>query len=206
MAKQTQKQGEQEAIEAKEIKRQIALKNLSAESLKNLALAYFINKGKDFGENDNAVVEQFKYMPAINGSTEFYNDQGQKSNILLDSLLGSRVERERYSGNVSEHKIIKDAATIIQQSLIGIKVGDALKLMGSNPNIAGNYSDAYLSDLDTSDNEEDKGISQMIKATYLAYFTSNGVSDAYSQSASHAKKSLETVLTESAKEEAQRRK
>lgn len=186
---------EQKEAEAKEKKRQIAMRNLGEETLQNLALAYFVSEEKDFGEADNAAVEQFKYMPAIKEDT-----------ILLDSLLGSRHGGKRYTGNVSEYKIIHDAGAIIQESLSRIKVADALQLIGSNSKIAGSYSDIYLSDLLESKKEKDKELAKRIMDSYLAYFISSGVSDAYADRAKTVKKSLETFLTESTKEEAKRRR
>lgn len=190
----TEKTDEQRKAEAKEKRRAISLRNLTEKALQNLALAYFTNESKEFGEADNSVVENFKYMPAINGSTKYYNSEtGKESNILTDSLLGSRQGGKRYTGNVSEYKIIQDAAAIIQESLANIRVGDVLNLTGSD--VKSKYSNMYLSDLMQS-GEDGKKLAENVIGTYNTYFISNGISDAYSQSAKAAKKGLETILEE----------
>lgn len=198
----TEKTEEQKQAEAKEKKRVIALRNLTEQALQNLALAYFTNESKEFGEADNSAVEQFKYMPAINGSAKYYNPKtGEESNILIDSLLSSRQGGKRYTGNVSEYKIIQDAAAIMQESLANIRVGDVLNLTGSDAK--SKYSEMYLADLMHS-GEEGKKLAQNIMGIYSTYFVSNGISDAYSQSAKAAKKGLESILTEPEEAEGRR--
>ena len=198
--------GKKETAEEKEKRRQISLRNLDEETLKNLALAYLVNNEKDFGEADNSAVEQFKYIPAITGEIEHKNENGKNKNILLNSLLGSRQGGKRYTGNVSEYKIINDAWNIMHESLAGVKIEDVLKLIGSNSAFAKGYSDKYLSDFLESENDKDKEFANVIINSYLGYFASSGISDAHSKKAVAVRKNLESFLTESMKEEAERKK
>ncbi len=193
----------EQIAEAKERRREIALKNLNEKALQNLALAYFVNESKDFGEADNSVIEQYKYMPAIKGSKRYYNPEtGQEGDLVVNSLFGSRQGEKRYTGNVSEFKIIQDASSVIQESLANIKVGDILKLVGSK--VKSSHANAYLADLMQSGKEGEE-MAQKVMGAYLAYFTSNGMSDAYSQRAGDVRKSLETILAGSDKAVEKRR-
>lgn len=194
----TEKTDKQKQAEAKEKRRAISLRNLKEKNLQNFALAYFVDESKEFGEADNATVEQFKYLPAINSGINYYNPKtGEKSNLFTDSLLGSRQGEKRYTGNVSEYKLIQDAASIIQESLMTVKVGDILGLTGSD--IKSKYSEMYIADLAQA-GKEGQELAKKIIGTYNSYFVSSGMSDAYSQSAKSAKKGLESILAEEPKE------
>jgi hypothetical protein len=187
----TQEQTEAEKKQAMESKREVALKNLKATDLNNLALAYQINATKDFGEADNSVIENFKYFPAFNSGAKFYDfETGKEVDIVKNSILGSREDGERYSGNVSEHKIIKTSYQVIAESLNSVKVSDLLDLSGEEGyKMKDNYNGKYVSELDKKEQ-------QKVLETYMSYNTSNGLSDAYKQSAGETKKGLVSILTE----------
>lgn len=193
MANAKHSHSQEDAGEAeKEKKRQVSLRNLKEKSLQDLAVAYHVHKDKNFGESDNSAVEQFKYRPAM-GNTKYHTPEGKEGNLVTDSLLNSRTDGERYSGSISELGIMKSCAGIIQGSLMDVKVGDILGLMGSDKKYG--YSDMYISDLAQSENADMKKIAQAVMTSYMGYTVSKGVSDAYSQVAGATKKGLESILT-----------
>ena len=68
--------------------------------------------------SDKVAVEQFKYNPAV------LSENGQK--LMLTQLQNTRTNGQRYSGNVSEIKMIQDAAAIYTSSIASVTVGDVL--------------------------------------------------------------------------------
>ena len=202
MTEKTAEQMKKEA-EAREKKRQIAMINLGSEGLQNLALSYIVNEEKDFGEADNSAVHDFKYIPALNQGLMYHNPEtGEESNLVVNSLLGSRTKgkngkAKRYTGSISESRLMESASDIIDGALSKIKVGDVLQLMGSD--VKSSYSDMYLSDLEKS-GAEGKKLYQTISGKYMEYFVSDGVADAHTARALVTKKGLETILTEADKE------
>jgi hypothetical protein len=187
----TLEQVEADKMKEREAKREIALKNLKASELNDLALAYKVNSSKDFGENDNKVIEYFKYFPAFNAGAKFHDfESGKEVDLIKNSIISSREDGRRYSGNFSEHKIIKDANSIKMESLAYVKVSDLLDLSGEKGyKIKEAYGNKYISELDEKDQ-------QMILGTYMGYNLSDGLSDAYKKSAGETKKGLVSILTE----------
>ena len=123
---------EKEIAEAREKTRGYALQNLKAANLSNLAVAYGAqSKDSGFGETDNAAVEQFLYRPSIKGSDAYNLQTGEKSDLVYGSLLSSRQDGRRYSGQVSEYGMLQRAASITQESLLSVKVSDVMEIIGS---------------------------------------------------------------------------
>lgn len=146
--------------EEKEKAREVALANLKG-SISDLAVAYLVNRGKSYGESGNRDIHDFVYNPAK--STE----QGQK---FIDSLWeASREDGELYSGNLSEHRIIKTAIGIVQNSIDDVKVDDLYDIMGSKVSIKENYKGKYLSDLAKSENDEVKKFVNTLFGGFQAY-------------------------------------
>jgi len=179
----------------KEKRREIALKNLKAASLLNLATAYFVNEGKDYGENDNSAVEEFMYRPAIeNGAGVHDPKTGKKFDLVYNSLFSSRQGGKRYSGNVSEYEIIKTGAAIMQQSLAAVKVSDIYALIGSDIKVGKEFQDRYVGDLLQSKNKKDKELGSEILGLYQEYVTTKKVSQALNKRAGSIKSGLENIV------------
>jgi len=177
--------------------RLVALKNLNESKLWDLSTAYHTHK-KDsgYGENANKVVENYLYSPAINSKPTTYDlESGEESDLIKDSLLNSRKEGERYSGQVSEHDIIKTSANIMQQSLSAVKVNDIMSFLGfDTSNIQEKYKGKYITDLAQSENEEDKKIALSLISGYIQYQTTQRVSLALGQGAESLKGGLEKLV------------
>lgn len=184
--------------EAKEAKRKVALLNLNAKHLMNLANAYHVENG-NYGEAGSSAVDQFIYQPAISGGTNFYSENGEQVNLVISSLLGSRADGKRYTGNVKEYDIIKQAAMIQQESLIGIKISDATNILGIS--YEGDKANKYLGELLQSEDDEDKKLAQQILGTYLGNSADNTVSDALTQRVKSRTSGLEKILKPSEKSE-----
>jgi hypothetical protein len=188
-----------------EVRREIALKNLKAVNLMNVAASYLVHKTKEFGDADNEVMDLFKYSPAFNASTKAYNAKGEEYDVVRNSILASREEGQRYSGNVSEMKIMKDCAAIMQESLNAVKISDIMGLMGSKVNV----QDAYVSSLIPKISKEEmaklpkeqkEGIQKSMEiyqgliGGYQTYLAQTKVSEALAESAKQIPKGLEAIL------------
>src|SRR3989344_4229615 len=109
---------QKEIEEAKERIRKIALKNLKAGNLMNLASAFLVHKSKAYGQGGDSAVHEFKYWPSCNSNLKAQNlESGEEENLFKNVILKSREEDEIYSGNVSELGIMKDRAGIMRESL-----------------------------------------------------------------------------------------
>lgn len=194
----------------KENAREVALKNLAEAPLMDLASAYFVEKSGQYGEAGNSAIEEFKYLPAMNSGAKVYDFKtGKEVNVMQNALLGSRQDGKRYTGSVSEHKIIESCANIMQESLDRIKVQDVLELIGSDEKVADDYKDKYLSDLvpkvsqeefDKLPENEKKEIAKSqefygkIIAGYTQYLTGTKVSEALDEGTNAVKGGLEKML------------
>jgi hypothetical protein len=189
MAKKTETSLEAEKL--KEAAREVALKNLKAEKLMNLASAYLVENGS-YGEDGGSAVDQFIYQPALAGGTTFYDPAtGKETSIIIDPLLQSRSDGKRYTGSVRELDIIKKAAAIQTESLVGIKVSDALEIMGVNYD--GEYKDKYLRELYQGTDKEKEFFGQIF-GTYQKNSADTSVSDALGQRVKFRKSGLEETL------------
>jgi hypothetical protein len=195
-----------------EIKREIALKNLKASGLMNIASSYLVHKSGQYGEAGDSAMEQFKYFPAFNSGTKVYNAKGEQYDLIQNSILTSREEGQRYSGNVSELKIMKDCAAIMQESLNAVKISDVMGLMGSKANVI----DGYVGDLMPKISKEEMAKlapeqKEAIKASmevyqnliggYQTYLATKNVSEALAESAKQIPKGLEAILKAPEKKE-----
>lgn len=203
--------------EQKENARKIALKNLAEAPLMDLATAYFVKKNKNYGETDNSAIEQFKYFPARNSGAKTYDfETGKEINVEQSALIASRQDGERYSGNISEHKIIQSCAKIMEQSLERTKVQDILELIGSEEKVADDYKNKYLSDLvpQVTQEEFDKlpenkrkeitksqEIYGKVIAGYTQYLTGTKVTEALDEKTNSVKGGLEKMLCGEKKEQ-----
>lgn len=166
--------------------RDVALKNLNEAPLMDLAAAYLAEKSGQYGEAGNSAIEQFKYLPAIQSS--------EGSKLMSNSILESRQDGKRYTGNVSEYKIIESCAKIMQESLGAITIQDVLGLIGSDITVNENYKDKYLFDLANSENEKDKEIFQQVMGNYMQYLTDTKVSEALKERVKFTRGGLEEIL------------
>jgi len=193
----------------KEAKREIALKNLKSSNLMNIAASYIVNENKQFGEADNSAMEQFKYFPSFNSGTKAYSADGKEYDLIKEAILNSRESGQRYSGNISERKIMKDCAAIMNESLSSIKIKDMLVLMGSKAEISEEYQNMYIGDLvpkmskedAKSLNDEDKKkiknqaeLYQNLIGSYQTFLTQKMVSESLWESSKQVTKNLETIL------------
>ncbi len=192
MTKETQK-AEQEK---KERQREVALRNLKEKALLNLATAYLVQREESgYGKTDNDAVEEFLYFPAINSGAKAYDfKSGDKFDLIRNSLLGSRQDGKRYSGQISEYNIINTSASIIQDSLKAVKVSDIMKLIGSKVSVDKKYNDKYVSELLESKNDKDKEYATNLIGGYLQYISTRKVSSALSQRAASEKSGLEELV------------
>ncbi len=196
--------------EQKEKAREVALKNLAEAPLMDLATAYFVEKTGQYGEAGSSAIEKFKYFPAMNSGAKVYDfETGKEVNVMQNALLGSRQDGKRYSGNISEYKIIESCAKIMNQSLDRVKVQDILELIGSDEEVADAYKDKYLSDLVPQVSQEEfeklpenekKEIAKSeevygkIISGYVQYLTGTKVSEALGERTNAVKGGLEKML------------
>lgn len=182
--------------EIRKAQREVALKNLGASHLTDLAGAYFVNSSGAYGEAGDSAVEAHKYFPALNSGGKFYDfESGKEVDLMRNSLLGSRQDGRRYSGNVSEFGIIKNSASIVQESLARVKLKDVLELVGSGKEVKGDYKDKYVSDLLNGDDGA-KSIAKQVMGSYIQYFTDVKVSEALGENSKSVVGNLEKILTE----------
>ncbi|MEK6812366.1 MAG: hypothetical protein AABX76_02300 [Nanoarchaeota archaeon] len=193
---------EKEIAEAREKTRGYALQNLKAANLSNLAVAYGAqSKDSGFGETDNAAVEQFLYRPSIKGSDAYNLQTGEKSDLVYGSLLSSRQDGRRYSGQVSEYGMLQRAASITQESLLSVKVSDVMEIIGSKVPVKKGYEGRYIADLLESKNKEDQEVANAIVGMYMGYITTTGVSKSLGMRAQAIKGGLEKLVGASAEDE-----
>jgi hypothetical protein len=183
--------------EKKEARRQNALKNLQANPISNLAIAYFAQDEKkrfgEFGETDQGAVEQFLYRPSLKGAGAYNLESGEQSDLVYGALLGSRQDGRRYSGQVSEYGIIQTGAQITEESLGAIKVADLMKLVGSKKKVPKELADAYIADIAQSGKEGQEFAGQLV-GMYITYLTTKGVSNALDKRAGALKGGLEKLV------------
>ncbi len=195
----------------KEKEREVALKNLKA-GLVDVGASYFVHKSEDYGKADNSAMENYKYFPAFNSGIKSYDENGDEYDVLQNSVLASREEDSRYSGNVSELKIMKDCAAIIGESLNSIKVSDLVSLMGADMKLKDKFKNAYVSDIapkkmskeeyNKLHDEQKKAMKASLEVyqnlieSYQTYLVRTKVSEAMAESAKEIPKGLEAILAE----------
>ncbi|MEK6840724.1 MAG: hypothetical protein AABX79_02095 [Nanoarchaeota archaeon] len=175
---QVKKMSKEESNALKEKRREIALKNLGARNLSNLATSYVVESDPSFGEHDRGSVEQFLYGPSLRRADAHDLKSGKEFSLVYNSLLGSRQGGKRYSGNVSEYKIIETAAAITQESIGAVKVEDLMSLMGSKLSIKEAYKGRYVSDLLNSKAKVEKKLAQTLISGYMLHIGTQGASKA----------------------------
>ena len=188
--------------EVREKRREIALRNLKAENLSNLAVAYITQTEQSgFGGVDNESVEEFLYAPSLKKADAHDLESGKEFSIVYDSLRGSRKEGRRYSGQVSEYGIIETAAAITKESLESIKVEDLIGLLGSKLNVKTAYQGKYLSDLTEKIGEKgrEQELGKTLISGYLTHLTTQGVSKALGLRANELRSGLEMLVGEEQK-------
>lgn len=190
-----------------EISREISLKNLKANNLVNIAAAYFVHKSGQFGEAGDAAMEEYKYLPAFGSATEAYDPKtGEKFDVLKNSIIGSREDGQRYSGNISELGIMKQCAGVVQESLGNLMISDVMKAMGSKAKVKDGYMSKLLPPKMSEDElaklpaEQKKAIEESFKlyqtliGSYQSYLATSKVSEALAESAKSIPKGLEKML------------
>ena len=204
---------QKEIEEAKERIRKIALKNLKAGNLMNLASAFLVHKSKAYGQGGNSAVHEFKYWPSFNSNLKNYDlESGEEENLFKNAILKSRQEDEIYSGNVSELGIMKDCAEIMQNSLDQIKISDLYsELMGGSKKVKGELKDVYIGELMpkipkeefnklTPDKKEalqkSMELHKVLVDSYQSYLTDKAVSESLGERKSSTLKNVENILTE----------
>ncbi|MEM3091130.1 MAG: hypothetical protein QXX55_00910 [Candidatus Pacearchaeota archaeon] len=200
----SRKQPTKEEIENKKaIAREIALKNLKSSELLGLATSYFVQlETSGYGKVDQYVVDEFIYKPSIRNAKAYDLRSGKESNILYDSLLGSRQDGRLWSGNLSEYNIIKNGAEIVKDSILAIKIDDLIQLMGSKIKIKEAYKGKYIREIieaGESGNKEAKELTGILIENYINYVTMQNVSKALGISANKIKDNLESILKEEEK-------
>ena len=207
-----------EIEEMKERIREIALKNLKAENLMNLASSFLVEESGVYGEAGGSAVEQFKYFPSFNSNLKNYNlKDGEEKNLFRDSLLASRQGAgngkpgKRYSGSFKEYDIMQSCAKIMQESLDKIKISDLYsELMGGSKKVKGDLKDLYIGELKPQISQEEfsklsedkkkslqKGMElyETLIGTYQTYLTDKAVSESLGERKKSIIKNLENILT-----------
>src|SRR3989338_5898039 len=208
-----------EIEEAKERIRKIALKNLKAGNLMNLASAFLVEESGGYGEAGGSAVEKFKYLPSFNSGLKNYNlESGEENDLFRDSILASRQGAgngkpgKRYSGSFKEYDIMQDCAGIMRESLDKIKVSDLYsELMGGSKKVKGELKDLYIGEIipkmpqeefDKLTDDKKKKIQEKIEIynkltlAYQTYLTDKAVSESLGERKSSTLKNLEKILTE----------
>jgi hypothetical protein len=195
--------------------REIALKNLKATNLMNVATAYLVHKGGQYGKAGDLAMQEFKYFPAFDSGLKAYAADGTEYDVMKSSILKSRDGDELYSGNVSEMRIMKECAGIaFDNSLKFLTVNDIMGFVGSKTALDKKYDGKFLGDLLPKVSEEElaklpedkqkaifesQQLYQQIVGSYQAYLSSTKVSEALAESAKTIPKGLEKLLGESDK-------
>ena len=194
--------------ETQKQEREVALKNLKSSGLMNMAASHLVHESGAYGKAGDSAMHQFKYTPAYS-SLNAYNKEGKEYNIIQNLLFESRENGEIYTGNVTEQKIMKSCAAIMQESLNVIKIKDLLELMGAKIKLNHKFKHLYVGDLlpqipeeelEKLSESEKKGIAeaqnlyQQIVGSYQTYLTSKSVSEALAENAKQIPKSLEKIL------------
>ena len=204
---------QKEIEEAKERIRIIALKNLKAENLMNLASAFLVQKSKAYGERGESAVDEYKYLPSINSGIKSRDfESGEEYDVFKKELLNSRQDGRMFSENISMSKIGQSCVGIMQESLDKIKISDLYsELMGGSKKVKPGLKDIYLGDLKSPvsqaefeklPEDKQKGIqaSQEIYKTLVGEYTQDLIDKAVSESLGERRKStlknLEKLLTE----------
>lgn len=182
-----------------ETKRAHALENLTKrKELLNAATALFVEKGQ-YGEAGASAVEEFLYKSPLDLNPKYNTlEDGTEVDVVRNQFLASRQGGKRYSGTISEYKIIEECAAIVQQSLLALQVQDVMKLVGSKQN-GGEKADVYLSALAESKKDEDKNLFHALIGSYISYLTDTKVAEALSERAKTIPKNLEKILGEEEK-------
>lgn len=209
MAEKGKEPTKEEIAQIKAKQRDYALKNLEA-GLVDIGASYLVYKDKGYGNNTNYEMRDYKYAPAYAKGIKAVDENGEEYDVVYESLAGSREEGEIYSGNLSETKIMKDCAAIIQESASRIKISDLIKLMGAEMNLKEEYKEMHVGDLipkklskeefsKLSDDEKKarKASEEFYKkliGSYQDYLVKTKVGEASLQSAKQASKGLEEIL------------
>jgi len=188
---------EQEQTEAEQLrddKRAVALKNLKAEHLVNLAVAYHAqSENSGYGKADNDAVQKYLYANSLSPAS-ILGEDGNEHTLIEKTLAESRQDGKAYTGQVSEYGLIQSAARIIQDSLKVIKVNDVLEILGSDVMISGAYNDKYVSDLMESEDDDVKTVAKVLMGGYINHVVSKKVAEALGKRADDAKSGLENLV------------
>ena len=206
-----EKQPTKEEIERfMEARRAIALKNVKDKTLSDFATTYFVEESGKFGDEAKSSFEQFKYMPAFESGIKYTDPEtGEEVNLAQQAILESRQGGKRYTGNVSEFKLIQKSSKIIQEALENLKVQDMLDLMGSKKKVKEELKDMYVGYLNPKMHKEQynrlsegqreilksqKDIYNTLVGGYQSYMAKTKVSEALGESAKQIPKGLESIL------------
>lgn len=164
--------------------RENALKNLESQGLRYLSVSHNVHTNPNYGENDNGVSEQYLYAASIGSGINIYDpESGEEADLIRNSLQASRTG-SRYSGSVTEMGLMRDADSIIKQSLLRVKASDIAEMVGYEGEI---QEDAYIEDLD------EETATTLISA-YMGHNISDGLSRAYGERSNDIAGGLEDVL------------
>lgn len=176
----TNKEQPEITIKQKESLRKVAQHDLFNTTYSDLATAYLASKTKDFGEYDQNLIEQEVYLPAL----------GKSNPMMVQLLMQSRKDGQRYSGQVDENAIIKSATQHVQSRILALKTDDIVKYLGADKKglqfkkIKGKY----VGDLD-------EGTQQKLIQIYNTYMVQSKLAAAMgTQIQGLGKHGLETIL------------
>lgn len=193
MAKESDKKKEPtpKEIAAERAKlRESALATLKT-GLVNYAATFYINqtpkdKAHPYGEAVASAVDEYIYIPTLRSK--------EGSELIADTLISSRKNGRRYSGNLSEEAILEGSAQAVQEALANITVEDAYRLMGSKEKIRKNLAGVYIGDLLASKDKETKEFGETVFNTYLSNLADNKASEALQARPKARLKGLEELV------------
>ncbi|MEK6945494.1 MAG: hypothetical protein AABW63_01750 [Nanoarchaeota archaeon] len=209
--KKLTKEEEKKLAELREKARGYALDNLGAKSsILNLAAAYFADRKNAYGDAGNSAVDQYLYQPTIDGGARYTDPQtGKEVGLMSQALLGSREDGDRYTGTLTERKILKKASQILAGSASLVKLADILQSMGSKVELKPEYANVYVADVkdmkmsdllgEGASEEEKKALGKVNVADYVLdnytqWLTDTKVAEALTARAKDARSGLEEIL------------
>ncbi len=170
--------------EEKELARRYALESLKDLTISNFAAIHFIEQNSRFSEDDKNLMHDAMYIRTLSSK--------EGESFLSQFLLKNREGGKRYSGTLSELKVLKDCAQIYQNAIQNITPQDLLGLMNSKVQVSEEYKRiSSFGDLAKKDEKKFKEI----YGTYMNYFLGSKISEAREIELSMNKKSLEGILT-----------
>ena len=187
MAEEEKKTKAQQEAEAKERRREIALRNLKSQRFMDLGALYMTTTDSSrFGrEITDAVGKHYDLSLA--------SQEG--ASLMLDSLKRTRDDGRYGSGYLMEREIPQRVFTVLMESLSSVKVSDILDAIGSKVKAKSEYADLWFDDFFKKYEDVAKGLLQ----NYRDYIVRSVAAQSIQGVADETKKNLENLLSQGPK-------